>query len=204
MGAQQTIEQTDGESTGVRRAMTSPVNWGVLGLLLRRPSYGYRLIDQFERYYGNVLSASGPSHVYAALNQLVGRGLIEEASTARATGSGTKRQRKVYYQATDKGVQAYHAHMLVVVEKECRRSLLFALQLAVLEHDPTTALEILDHHERAYLREARSRSSQRPSSSSSSELAESLLSEESRLVAEGKLPWVEFARAKFRAIEARS
>jgi hypothetical protein len=29
--------------------MRSPINWGLLGLLIQRPSYGYELVQRFER-----------------------------------------------------------------------------------------------------------------------------------------------------------
>ncbi len=48
--------------------MRSPINWGVLGLLIERPGYGYDLFHRFERTYGELLELSSPSQIYKALN----------------------------------------------------------------------------------------------------------------------------------------
>lgn len=206
MTAQARIKKKGGEHAKTTRAMYSQINWAILGLLLKQPSYVYLMTQQFEDHYGDALPISGSSHVYAVFKQLERRGLIEKVPGARGTMYGTDR-RKIIYRVTEGGVQSYREYVFAMAENERRQSRLFALMLATFEHDPAMGLQILDHHERGYLREARrSRdpSVERATASSSSTLADLLLSEERRLTAGAKLPWVEFARTKFRALLAGS
>lgn len=72
MGSQQPAQQP-----ARSRALTSPVTWGVLGLILERSSYGYELLHRLERRYGDVLRVSGSWQIYAALNALENAGFIE-------------------------------------------------------------------------------------------------------------------------------
>ena len=58
--------------------MRSPLNWALLGLVIQRPSYGYELVQRFERTYEDALELSSPSQVYTALDALRRRSLIEE------------------------------------------------------------------------------------------------------------------------------
>ena len=51
--------------------MRSPVNWAVLGLTIERPSYGYEILQRFERNYGELLKLSSPSQIYKALDSLM-------------------------------------------------------------------------------------------------------------------------------------
>ncbi len=91
------------------RALTSPVTWAVLGLILERPSYGYELAHRLERRYGDVLRVSSSWQVYAALNALAKAGFIEPVNprqklVAQQTNS---RQPKIEYRATAAGVEAF-------------------------------------------------------------------------------------------------
>lgn len=187
------------------KPMTSPVNWALLGLLIKSSGYGYQLMQQFERAYGAALPLSSESHVYTALNELRRRGLIEEVA-ATTVRSGTDRQPKRRYRATERGALSYREWMLAQVGVDRRQSWLFVRQLAVFEHDPDVALEILDLYENECLREARRvpESSELVSRGSpASELADRLILEEGRLAMEGRLLWVEYARDAFRALRGR-
>jgi DNA-binding PadR family transcriptional regulator len=171
--------------------MTSPVNWALLGLLLARPGYGYQLMKRFEEAFGEVLVLGSESHVYTALNELSRRGLIEEVADSPAGRSGTERQPKIRYRATAEGAEAYRERMFQQAGADRRQSQLFVRQLAAMEHEPETALEILARYEQACLAEARARPA------ASERLIDRLLAQESRLAMEGRLPWVEYARGEF-------
>jgi DNA-binding PadR family transcriptional regulator len=173
--------------------MTSPVNWALLGLLLARPGYGYQLMKRFEEEYGDVLALGSESHVYTALNELSRRGLIEEVPEARAAQVGTQRQPKIRYRATAAGADAYRKRMFEQAGADRRQAQLFVRQLAAMEHEPDTALEILARYEQACLAEARR------SPSTSGRLIDRLVAHESRLAMESRLPWVEYARSQFSA-----
>ena len=70
--------------------MRSPVNWAVLGLMIERPSYGYEILQRFERNYGELLRLSSPSQIYTALDSLADRGMIE--ATAETAPDVASRQ----------------------------------------------------------------------------------------------------------------
>lgn len=40
--------------------MRSPLNWALLGLVIQRPSYGYELVQRFERIYEDALEPPAP------------------------------------------------------------------------------------------------------------------------------------------------
>jgi DNA-binding PadR family transcriptional regulator len=193
------------------KPMTSQVNWAVLGLLIARPGYGYQLRQRFADAYGDELPIRSESHIYAALNALEGRGLIEDVPGADVLVPGTDRQPKTNYRATAKGTQAYREWMLAQVGEDRRRSRLFVRQLAVFAHEPEAALQILERYEQECLSEAArtpmvvaddSRVAARVDGASG--LVARLIAEDSRLATEARLPWVEYARETFRGLFRRS
>jgi DNA-binding PadR family transcriptional regulator len=186
--------RTGVEDVSEGKPMTSQIYWAMLGLVIERPSHGYELAQRFERAYGHVLSLSNTTHGYTALGELERRGFIEQATGAPATRSGTPRQSKVPYRATEEGRRSYRERMLKQAGEDRRQLQLFVLQLAAFEHEPAVALEILDHYETACLREAR----QMPRKPE--RLADRLLAGESRMALEGRMPWVEVARDEFNAL----
>jgi DNA-binding PadR family transcriptional regulator len=181
--------------------MQSAVHWALLGLVIERPSYGYELAHRFEHAYDGMLRLSGISYVYTALDMLQRRGMIEEIAGTRAG-----RQPKPRYRATAEGVRSYQDRLTEQIQDDLRRSRLFARQLAVFAHEPEMALEIIERYGQACLEEAAGTSV--PSATTDQPpdaiagLATRLVSEESRLSMEAKLPWVEYARREFKALAA--
>lgn len=183
-------------------AMRSPVNWAVLGLTIERPSYGYEILQRFERNYGELLRLSSPSQIYTALDSLVDRDLIE-ASIEPPTG-GASRQPRLNYRATQEGVRHYQEHLIGQADEGRRRANLFARELAALA--PDAALAVLDHYEQSCLAQAAARPvrTEAIEPGSSTSLADRLAAEEERLAMEAKLPWIEYARRELRAVAKRS
>jgi DNA-binding PadR family transcriptional regulator len=183
--------------------MRSPVNWAVLGLTIERPSYGYEILQRFERNYGELLKLSSPSQIYTALDSLMDRGLIE-ATTVPAADAGS-RQPKLHYRATGEGVRRYQEHLVGQAAEERRRSSLFARELAALA--PDAALAVLDSYEQLCLVQATRQAPRRRPGAETSEvtstLADRLAIEEGRLAMEAKLPWIEYARRELRALADR-
>ncbi len=181
--------------------MQSAVQWALLGLVIERPSYGYELAQRFEVAYDGMLHLSGVSYVYTALDTLQRRGMIEEIP-----GTRSGRQPKPRYQATADGVDSYKERLTAQIQEDFRRSRLFARQLAVFAHEPEVALEVIERYDEACLEEASATSILPPPSAhlgdAASGLAARLVSEESRLAMEAKLPWVEYARSEFKALAA--
>jgi DNA-binding PadR family transcriptional regulator len=185
--------------------MTSPVNWALLGLVIERPDYGYRLRQRFDDVYRDVLSISSESHIYTGLNMLEGRDLIERDPEAPVVQSGTDRQPKPRYRATPKGLRSYRERMLAQAQDDRRHSRLFIRQLALFRREPEVALEILERLRSACLEEASS--TPIPTTSAgigeASGLAERLAAEDSRLAMEAKLPWIDYARREFQALAGK-
>jgi len=173
--------------------MRSPVNWALLGLVIQRPSYGYELIQRFERTYGDALELSSPSQIYTALDTLVKRGLIEELPGEES--HGVVRQPKPHYRATRDGVDGYREWLISQTEADRRRARLFAHQLAMLA--PQDALSVLERYEAACLEDAcvaPPASGDETALDRSVALAERLAREDERLAVGARLEWIEYAR----------
>lgn len=183
------------------RAMTSAVNWSLLGLVISRASYGLELARRFERTYGDVLPLSGDPHVYSALDALEKRGLIK-----RIRGAGADRQPKPRYRATPQGVQAYEDWLVEQVDTERRRQELWVRQLSVFGSAPEVALRVLARFEHQYLQTAGqvgSAHSGIEADGADGELIVRLVAEQQRLAVGGMLSWLQFAREHFEAVVAR-
>ncbi len=182
-------------------AMRSPVNWALLGLVIQRPSYGYELVQRFERTFTEALELSSPSQIYTALDSLARRSLIEEMLPAGERD--VVRQPKPHYRATRTGVRSYSDWLLAQLDDEHRRCRLVAQQLALLP--PQEALCVIDRYEQACLKDAsvlRASPQRRESSpDGSSALVERLAVEDDRLKVGARLAWLEYAR---RELEARA
>jgi DNA-binding PadR family transcriptional regulator len=186
------------------KGMRSQVYWALLGLVIERPSYGYELVARFERVYGGSLPVSGDSHIYKALNVLEGRSLIRGTRLASPVSSGTNRQPKYRYRATDLGREGYRAQLVEQMRQARRHSQRLARELAVFAHEPRMALEIIDDIEDVCLEEAIRAPIPSPSlrsaAGSSPALVDRLGGEESRLAMEATLPLIEYFRATFKAL----
>jgi DNA-binding PadR family transcriptional regulator len=188
MGAEETAKRGTA-------AMRSPVGWALLGLVIERPSYGYELMQRFERTYGDVLELSSPSQIYVALDTLSRNGMVEELPPER-TAAAAVRQPKPHYRATAAGLDKYQEWLIAQMRSERRRSRLFARQLAGLE--PSVALAVIERYEQACLREA----CELPKAageehSAAAGLAARLAREEERLTVGARLAWIEYARREF-------
>jgi DNA-binding PadR family transcriptional regulator len=180
----------------VDKAMTSSVNWALLGLVIDRSSYGLELAHRFQRVYADVLPVSSESHIYGALDALKGRGMIEIVP-----GTEIGRQPKLHYQATPFGVRSYEDWVVAQVDDELRRQELWVRQLAIFAPDPDAALRVISRFEPQYLRGAGQigRSPGAAGAASRAELVDELVDERRRLAAGGMLSWFRFAQERFEA-----
>lgn len=181
--------------------MQSPVNWALLGLVIERPSYAYELAQRFDRTYEGALSLSSTSHVYTALRALEDRGLVEEVP-----GSGTGRQPKPRYRASDGAIEHYQRWLVSQLAEERRRQRLFAMELAALMSDPDVARVVIDGYEQACL--ADGGDSPLPASDDGSgeageRLATRLAREQNRLAVGTRLEWIQYVRRELKALTAR-
>ncbi len=184
-------------------SIRSPIYWALLGILIKRPTYGYAVLKRFEREYGSLLPLSGDGHIYTALNVLEDKGLIE-----RVPGeSGAKRQPKPSYRVTPEGERGFFDW---VATRTCHDRLqwqVFVRQLvATALRKPGVALQILDCCEHAYLAEADDASRVASFGDRSCEeddgLATRLIADERRLTIGGRLDWINNARKDIQAERA--
>jgi DNA-binding PadR family transcriptional regulator len=180
------------EDSPLRRPMTSEVNWALLALLVERPGYGAQLKQRFELDFADVVQWGSETHVYTALNELQRRGLIEELPGQHAASSGTRRQPKICYIATEEGISVLLERLCERMTEDRRQARMFARVLAVFVGRPQAALTVLARLENAYLEEGAS-----GSSGTLPRFADRLVREESRLTCEARLPWVHYARQQF-------
>jgi DNA-binding PadR family transcriptional regulator len=187
---------------GNTSAMRSPVNWALLGLVIQRPSYGYELVQRFERTYANTLELSSRSQIYTALDSLSRRGLIEHAQPERVEDA--VRQPKLHYMATKAGICSYEHWLIEQMSEDRRRSRLIAQQFAALS--PEHALRVLERCAEACLDAIGTMpeddEQQRPDRCEA--LAERLAGEEERLRAGAMLSWIEYARSELSAAARRT
>jgi DNA-binding PadR family transcriptional regulator len=181
----------------------SQVQWGLLALVIERPSYGYELATRFERAYGGALRLSSTSYAYTALQALEEHGLVEEVA-----GTGGGRQPKPVYRATDAGVAALKDQLISEVGGDRRRSRVSARKLAAFAHEPEAALALITGIREACLLEAVQSPSARPEKSAdldpAGHLAARLAAEEGRLAVDAKLRWLDYAARELQAhIEQR-
>jgi DNA-binding PadR family transcriptional regulator len=185
--------------------MRSTVNWTVLGLVIERSSYGFELWKRYEREYGDAAPSGSQSNIYAALNALKDKGLIEEQVETRRALDGAGRQPKPHYRATQEGLVAYEGWVIAQAREHSRRSRQFARQLGAFARQPQTALAILERYEQACLedKDARIPTTARFPSPVTPGLGDQLASAYGREVKAATLGWIEYARCKFEALASK-
>jgi DNA-binding PadR family transcriptional regulator len=186
---------------GSTAAMRSPINWALLGLLIQRPSYGYELMQRFERTYGDTLELSSRSQIYTALDSLARHGLIEHARDERV--ENPLRQPKPHYQAAEAGIRTYERWLIEQVSDDERRSRLIGRHFAALP--PEHALCVLERCAEVCLDAAGTLAAEdgEHRSEHPGALAERLAGEEERLRAGAILSWIEYARSELLAAASR-
>lgn len=177
-------------------AMRSPVNWALLGLVIQRASYGYELAQRFEQTYGDAIELSSRSHIYAAIDSLAARGLIERAPPETVM-EDEARQPRPHYRATKAGICSYEHWLIDYLEEDQRRARIFARQLAALR--PEHALRVLSRLSEASLRDiGKPPTEADPESDRPDTPGERLVDEQQRLRAGAMVSWIQFAQRELR------
>ncbi len=187
----------EGQSTST----SSLIGWALLGLLIERPSYGYELLQRFQRIYGDLLALTSVARIYNAIEALRDKALIEETPES-IRESALARQPKHHYRATAEGVHSYEEWLVARAAEERRRSWLFTRQLAMLE--PEDALEVIERYERENLGEAteaedKATDENLPPAGVGGVVGR-LTDEDERLNLGVRLSWIEYARCELLAL----
>ncbi|HYB22603.1 MAG TPA: helix-turn-helix transcriptional regulator [Solirubrobacteraceae bacterium] len=189
--------------------MTSQFYWALLGLVIKRPGYGYELARRFEDEYADTLPLRGDSHVYAGLKELESRGLLEPAAVTGSPSSRSGGEPRPGYRATARGRESYRAWLLTRLDGSRRDWMLLARLLGILAVEPEAALEIIESYRQTLLAQAsdtetkRMRERRAEPVDGASELVRRLIDEEQRSVVGRMLDWVEFAQREFEALARR-
>jgi DNA-binding PadR family transcriptional regulator len=81
--------------------MSSLTRYAVLGLVARRPTYGYAVLRQLQQW--SVTGDVQRSSIYDALSRLRNDGLIQLRDSSRDAGPSSERQQRTMYVATAEG-----------------------------------------------------------------------------------------------------
>lgn len=179
-------------SRAVPKEMRSSIYWALLGLVIERPSYGFELFHRYQRMYGHVQPLSGESHVYTALDALEARLLV------RQVRSGTARQPKPCYRATNAGQSGYEDWLVEQVVATRGREELWIRQFGVFADDPGAALNLLGRFQSEYLKRTGEAARSRVGTiESNADLVDALVVERQRLADGEMLTWLQRAQDGF-------
>ena len=181
--------------------INSPVYWGVLGLVIERPSYAYEVARRFERTYAGSLTISSVSHVYTALGALRERGFVDTPDDDGDTLEPSRSRRR--WEATPLGISEHAAWLVSQVHDERRRQRVLIAQLGALARTPGQAIAALDAYEQACVREIAAASPPgADEGAGTTRLVARLVAEETRLTLASRLRWAQYARTQLQAITA--
>lgn len=175
--------------------MPSLIDYAVLSLVIERPSYGYRIREDFDRRFDGFLSLS-QSNLYDVLKRLEGEGYIEVAGQ-----SGSQGRPRINYRSTAKGVAAYREWLAERLRDDPQRlELLSRIASAGLGRGGAMR-DVIDRYAQECLTEARELEMRPPSDTAVgtdvfSELMGDLIAEERRRVVDARLEWVAYARGR--------
>lgn len=204
MGSQQPAPQR-----ARSRALTSPVTWAVLGLIVERSSYGYELAHRLERRYGDVLPVSSSWRIYAGMNALEKARFIEPVNPQqKLEAQRTKsRQPKVEYRATAAGIEAFKGWLASLIHDDpahidLLRKLVAGRRVAVID-SADVVRDLVRKYEELCVEEARALSHDIPETPASDlgELTERLVLEARRAKLDAYFTWLEHANREIDAYE---
>lgn len=204
------VDRTMGAHQPARsRALTSPVTWAVLGLIVERSSYGYELAHRLERRYGDVLRVSSSWQIYAALNALEKAGFIAPVNPQQKLEAqrSKSRQPKIDYRATELGVEAFKRWLADQMHDDpahidLLRKLVAARRVGVVD-SVDVVRGLVTQYEELCVTEARLLSHDVPETPAADlgELTERLVLEARRAKLDAHFTWLEYAHHEIDAYE---
>lgn len=182
------------------RPMRSKVNWGLLGLLIDKPDYGYGLVRRFDEFWGDALPLTKNSLVYDALHALEGRELVEETTVVGPTSSLSRGEPRPGVRASERGIESYVRHLPGSLDDSRRRWVVVARQLALLASHPKLGLESIERCRRSVLDQASAGRVGVPADEphdEASALASRLVDELDRSQTRWIIDWLDYAEREF-------
>lgn len=182
-------------SSALGARLASLIDYAVLSLVIERPSYGYRMREEFEQRFGGFLSLS-QSNLYDVLKRLEAEGYIE------VSGQGGSRGRpRINYRSTAAGAAAYRAWLAERLRDDPQRLELLSRLASTGVGRAEAMREVVDRYAQECLAEARELETpparnETGAIDSFSELVEDLIAEERRLVVDARLGWIAYARGR--------
>jgi DNA-binding PadR family transcriptional regulator len=202
------VGQGSREAAGLR-PITSQFYWALLGLVIKRPGYGYELARRFEREFGDWLSLRTDSHIYAGLKELKERKLIEPAMVRGSASSRSGSAPRPGYRSTEQGRISYRRWLLERLETSHRDWMLVARLLGILTSEPEAALEVIEHYRQTLLAQAPRAETRLAAQRREQEGDEAtrlvwrLIDEQGRSETGRMLDWTDFAQREFEALAHR-
>jgi DNA-binding PadR family transcriptional regulator len=169
----------------------------VLGLVLQRPSWGYKLVERFDRAFAEQDLwpwRVTPQAIYGALNDLEEAGLIERTEPPDEPRTvSVQRSARQYYRSTAGGARTMREWLASpMLSNPTREELLIRLHFA--DADDASLREMLRLHAAECLEEL-----ERIGGADAATRPERLVKEDRRLAVQARLTWIEFALAELRA-----
>ncbi len=176
-------------------ARLSPLKGAVLGLLVRRPSYGYEIANLLERQLGPSWSIVRPS-LYRMLKKLETEGMLSSVSSEETSLA------RIVYSATDSAEIMFVAWMESPLPFEHGQLQLQARMVVARQEDLPRLLVALNNYERALFAKRATIQADLPVGKSLRSTMMFLVREAPIQQIAGELLWVDVSRKTIRALIA--
>lgn len=169
----------------------------LLGFLSQGPNYGYELKKMYDSLFGQEKPIL-PGQIYSTLSRLKRDGRVEEVKTAGEKAAGPER---VKYQITASGSEYFQSWLMEPerVNPYLQTTMYFKVVLALLNNvDATKFLDVQRHSHIAQMREL---TRKRMEADESSDLATTLLIDNTIYHIEADLRWIELANNRIERLK---
>lgn len=188
-------QQTSPPEPAAQHSISSPALWLLLALVIEKPGYGEELNARYDQRYGLIAPARSGSERLRRLEQL---GLLTSTPSSARPSTTPIRGRRVYFDATSKGVQAHRAWLTSPAKQEHWRAEMLARIATSAPLGPAGILTLISrYHEHAindarYIEQLLSDHADQPDSLSA--LTSTLVLQEQRLLLAAQRQWAQLAR----------
>jgi DNA-binding PadR family transcriptional regulator len=174
--------------------------WLVLALVLEQPSHGYEIYPRFEQRLGALLPTS-KSSMYAILNRLEARGMIEQIVIEPSGRARKQHESRRSYRVTMMGAQAFRRWVAGRMRDDPERLELLVRIVSVRFLGVDTVLEVIDRYEADCVQEMKALPASDPEDQDYgvAELVELLVLDQRRREVRARIDWATHARRILKA-----